>query len=158
MRGRLVLAFFGIAAFAVLAAAAGIHAFRTVGGRLEVIDARVPPALSALELSRSAERIIAAAPALLAAPDRDRRDEIKATLAAEVGRLNARLAGLAGDGADPLPPRGIAPVVSSLTASLAALDGLVARRLRSAIASRPCGTASSGPTKRRGSCLRPGWR
>jgi signal transduction histidine kinase/FixJ family two-component response regulator len=64
---------------------------------------------------------------LLAAPDRDRRDAIKATLAAEVGRLSAGLAGLAGDGAEPLG--GIAPVVSSLTASLAALDGLVAGRL-----------------------------
>ena len=32
-----------------------------------MVDARVPPTLTSLELSRSAERIIAAAPALLAA-------------------------------------------------------------------------------------------
>ena len=71
-------------AFAVLAAAVGIYAFREVGDQLDLVDARVPPTLTSLELSRSAERIIAAAPALLAATDRGRRDEIKAGLEAEV--------------------------------------------------------------------------
>jgi len=52
VRGRLLLAFFGISAFAVLAAAAGIYASRQVGERLERIDARVPQALSSLEVSR----------------------------------------------------------------------------------------------------------
>ena len=70
VRTRLLLAFFGISAFAVLAAAAGIYAFREVGERIDTVDARVTPTLTALELSRSVERIIAAAPALLAATDR----------------------------------------------------------------------------------------
>jgi hypothetical protein len=91
VRARLLLAFFGISAFAVLAAAAGIYAFREVGNRLELVDMRVPPTLTSLALSRSAERIIAAAPALLAATDRKRRDEVKQELAAEVDRLNAKL-------------------------------------------------------------------
>ncbi|MDP2618779.1 MAG: ATP-binding protein [Hyphomicrobiales bacterium] len=129
MRARLLLAFFGISAFAVLAAAAGIYAFREVGGRLDVVDARIPPTLSALELSRSTERIIAAAPALLAATDRNRRDEIKAALVSEVGRLNARLADLKGDDAGLLPLLQIEPIVSSLTANLASLEDLVAGRL-----------------------------
>lgn len=129
VRGRLLLAFFGIAAFAVFAAAAGVYAFREVGGRLEVIETRVPPTLSALELSRSAERIIAAAPALLAATDRARRDEVKAELAKEVERLNANLADLKDNDADRLPLLEIEPIVASLTATLAALENLVARRL-----------------------------
>src|SRR5215212_10726713 len=91
VRARLLLAFFGITAFAVLAAAVGIYAFRQVGERLDVVNTRVPPALASLELSRSAERIIAAAPALLAAADRKRRDEIRAEFEAEVTQLNSKL-------------------------------------------------------------------
>lgn len=129
VRARLLLAFFGIAAFAVLAAAAAIYAFYEIGNRLAVIDARVPPALSALELSRSAERIIAAAPALLAATDRSRRDQVKAELAAEVERLNARLLDLQADDAKPLPLSGIEPTVAALTDRLASLDERVGQRL-----------------------------
>ena len=131
VRGRLLLAFFGIAAFAALAAAAGIYAFREVGDRLDIVDLRIPSTLSALELSRSAERIIAAAPALLAATDRNRRDEIKAALVSEVARLNAKLVDLKADDAGLLPLSEIEPIVSSLTANLVALENLVARRLES---------------------------
>jgi len=129
VRARLLLAFFGISAFAVLAAAAGIYAFREVGGRLDVVDTRIPPTLSALELSRSAERIIAAAPALLAATDRTRRDEIKTELTVEAERLNGTLLELKNGGTRALPLEEIEPLVSLLTASLGELDGLVARRL-----------------------------
>ncbi|NIR85414.1 MAG: response regulator [Gammaproteobacteria bacterium] len=129
VRARLLLAFFGIAAFAVVAAAAGIYAFREVGGRLDVVDARIPTTLSALELSRSAERIIAAAPALLAATERTRRDEVKAELAAEIERLNGKLRELEQERAQALPLGRIEPLVSSLTANLADLENLVARRL-----------------------------
>jgi len=129
VRARLLLAFCGITGFAILAAAAGIYAFREVGGRLDVVDTRIPPTLSALELSRSAERIIAAAPALLAATDRNRRDEIKAELAAEVGRLNGKLLELKSDATESSPPLKIEPIVSTLTVNLTVLESLVARRL-----------------------------
>ncbi|WP_052763888.1 PAS-domain containing protein [Microvirga massiliensis] len=129
VRARLLLAFFGISAFAVLAAAAAIVAFRQVGDQLHMVDARVPPTLSSLELSRSAERIIAAAPALLTATDRKRRDEITAELEAEVGRLNGRLLDLKRNRTEVLPLLRIEPIVSSLTDNLAALEDLVARRL-----------------------------
>ena len=129
VRARLLLAFFAIGAFAILAAAAGIYAFREVGKRLDFVDMRVPPTLSSLELSRSAERIIAAAPALLTATDRNRRDQIKAELEAEVGHLNRKLLELENDAPDSLPLLKIKPVVSSLTTTLAALEELVADRL-----------------------------
>ena len=129
VRSRLLLAFFGISGFAVLAAAAGIYAVRQVGARLEIVDARVPPTLTSLELSRSAERIIAATPALLAATDRQRRDEVKAQLAAEVARLNAALRDLKSDRTEVQPLLEIEPFVSSLTASIVALENSVARRL-----------------------------
>ena len=126
---RLLLAFFAIAAFAILAAGAGLHAFREVGGRLAVVDTRIPPTLAALELSRSAERIIAAAPALLAAADRARRDEVQAALTAEVERLSGNLAGL-DDGGLPGPAlREIEGIATALIAALGELDAVVARRL-----------------------------
>ena len=129
VRARLLLAFFGISAFAVLAAAVGIYAFREVGDRLDMVDARVPPALTSLELSRSAERIIAAAPALFAATDRRRRDEVKAELEAEVNRLNGKVLDLKRDQTGDLPLLRIDPIVLSLTVNLAALEDVVARRL-----------------------------
>jgi phosphoglycerate-specific signal transduction histidine kinase len=129
VRARLLLAFFGISAFAVLAAAAGIYAFREVGGRLDLIDTRVPPTLTSLEISRSAERIIAAAPALLAAIDRKRRDEVKAELEAELSRLNDKILNLTRDRTQALPLMTIEPIVAALTVNLAALDDLVACRL-----------------------------
>jgi signal transduction histidine kinase len=129
VRARLLLAFFGISAFAMLAAAAGNYAFREVGNRLEVVDTRVPATVTSLELSRSADRIIAAAPALLAATDRKRRDEVKAELEAEVERLNGKLLELKRDRTELQPLLSIEPIVSSLRDNLAALEELVARRL-----------------------------
>lgn len=129
VRARLLLAFFGIAAFAVLAAVAGIHAFRQVGARLDVVETRVPPAVSAFELSRSAERIIAAAPAFLAATERTRRDRLKAELAGEVERLRGELQELKEAGAPALPLGTIEAAVSSLTASLGELETVVSQRL-----------------------------
>jgi len=129
VRARLLLAFFGISAFAVLAAAAGIYAFGEVGGRLDMVETRVQPTLSSLELLRSAERIVAAAPALLATTDRQRRDEVKAELEAAVGRLNGALADLKRDRTELSPLLEIEPIASSLMANLAALEDLVARRL-----------------------------
>jgi len=129
VRARLLLAFLGISAFAMLAAAGGIYAIREVGGRLDAVDKRIQPTLTSLELSRSAERIIAAAPALLAATDRQRRDAVATELGAEVDRLNATLLDLKRDRTGALPLVEIEPVVSSLTVNLAALEDLVARRL-----------------------------
>ena len=129
VRARLLLAFFAISAFAILAAAAGIYAFRQVGERLDIVETRVAPTLDSLELSRFAERIIAAAPALLAATDRNRRDQIKAGLEAEAGRLNATLRELKSDAAESAPLLKIEPIASSLTSNLAALENLVAGRL-----------------------------
>ena len=69
--GRLLLAFLGISAFALIAAAAAIYSFSEVGGVLgRITEERVPAALDFLELSRQAERIVAAAPKLLAVSER----------------------------------------------------------------------------------------
>ncbi len=128
VRARLLFAFLGISGFAILAAAAGIHAIRQVGAQLDRVDARVPLTLASLELSASAERIIAAAPALLAATERQRRADVTTQLAAEVTRLNDKLRDLEADLTQVPLLVEIRPFVSSLTANIVALENVVARR------------------------------
>src|SRR6516164_9016613 len=130
VRGRLLLAFFGISGFAVLAAAAGIYAFRQVGDRLELIDARVPQVASSMEISRAADRLIASAPALLAATTTKERDEISNRMRPEVDRLIVglidvgRSAGTAGEAAV-----AIQLLVASFQSNLVELENLVGQRL-----------------------------
>lgn len=125
---RLLVAFLGVATFGALAAASAIYALHQLGDRFDVVDARLPRAVSALELSRSAERIVATAPALLAVADQRRRREISASLDAEAQRLLATLEALTESGAA-LPTAGIGPIVTALAADLGRLDELVGRRL-----------------------------
>jgi len=66
VRGRLLLAFFAISAFAVLATAAALFAFADMGSVVVRLSReQVPAGFAALELSRQAERIAAVAPKLL---------------------------------------------------------------------------------------------
>lgn len=95
---RLLLAFVGIAFFSVLAAGAGILAFRVVGDRLEGIHASLPPTLAALEVSRSAERLVATAPALLATDDHAAWAAARSSLDAEEQLLRQRIGELGAAG------------------------------------------------------------
>ena len=62
VRGRLLFAFLGISAFAVLAAAASMWAFLELGRVVQrTTEVDTPAALASLELSRQAERIAAGA-------------------------------------------------------------------------------------------------
>ncbi len=66
IRGRLLLAFLGITAFALVAALTAAVAVFLLGNALtQVVSARVPVALTAQRISRQAERIVAEAPKLL---------------------------------------------------------------------------------------------
>jgi len=135
VRGRLLLAFFGISAFAVIAAAAGLYSFGEVGRMLgRITEERVPPALASLELSRQAERIVAAAPALLAVTSNDQLREVSASIAGEVAKLEASLRDLEGSEIHPAMSAAIEPAVDGLQRNLVALDALIASRL--AIADR----------------------
>jgi adenylate cyclase len=130
VRWRLLLAFFGISAFALLAAAAAMWAFMELGRVVERTTAeRAPAALASLELSRQAERIAAAAPALLAAASESARVEVAAGIRAQLARLEALLAGLQNATPDQAALGAIEPAVAGLGHNLEALDRLVADRL-----------------------------
>src|SRR4051812_23156797 len=111
VRARLLLAFLAISAFAVLAAAAAMYAFHVVGARLDVVDTRVPPTLISLELASSAERVIAAAPALLAAPNRQRRDKGKFEIGTQDRRLSAKMLELKRGRPGATPPLPLEPII-----------------------------------------------
>src|SRR5262249_32711559 len=127
VRARLLLAFFGISAFAILAAAAGIYAFRQVGDRLELMDARVPQVVSSMEISRAADRLIASTPALLAATKE--RDERSNRMRPELDRLPSGLKDIVRFGTAGEAPITIQLLVASLRSNLAELESLVGRRL-----------------------------
>ena len=68
VRNRLLSAFLGVSAFAVLAAIAALYAFSEVGDSLErITERRVPSALASQELARQASRIASTTAALLSA-------------------------------------------------------------------------------------------
>ncbi|RUV53352.1 HAMP domain-containing protein [Mesorhizobium sp. M5C.F.Ca.IN.020.29.1.1] len=130
IRGRLLLAFFGISTFAVLATAAALYAFLEVG---EVVDRitkdRVPSALASLQLSRQAERVAATAPAVLASTSKAQHNEVSAAIAAEMTRLEELLAALKGAKPGAAVVAEIEAAVLGLRRNLNALDDLVAARL-----------------------------
>ncbi|MBM1169454.1 response regulator [Microvirga arabica] len=129
VRWRLLLAFLGISAFAVLAAATGTYAFRQMAAVIErITEQRVPFALTALDLSRQAERTVAAAPTLLTARSQAQYREISAAISTEVERLEDLLARIRSEG-DPAAVAAMEPAVAGLRRNLTALAGLVAGRL-----------------------------
>jgi signal transduction histidine kinase len=131
VRARLLLAFFGISGFVVLAAAVGIFAFREVGDQLELIGTRVPLVSSSMEVSRAADRLIASAPALLAATTAEERDDVSRRMRPEVDRLNIGLNSVIRVGMADDASTAVASLAASLQSSLVELEDLVGQRLKS---------------------------
>jgi signal transduction histidine kinase/CheY-like chemotaxis protein len=127
----LLLAFLGISALAVVAAAVAIFSFREIGDVLDRITGRrVPAALALQEVSRQAERIASAAPALLAAATPADHAESSRKIAGEMQELAALLEGLERRGAaDSAALGSMQSAVSRLQINLEALDKLVADRM-----------------------------
>jgi hypothetical protein len=123
------LAFFGISALSVVAASATFYAFSEVSSVLDPVSGeRMPTALSSLELSREAERIVTAAPTLLAAVRPEQYEQVSNQMAAEALRLDALLGNLKGGG---IPSDLLAVIevrIDGLRQNLRALDALVGQR------------------------------
>jgi signal transduction histidine kinase/HAMP domain-containing protein len=127
---RLLLAFLGISGLAVVGAAVAIFSFRDIGHALDRITAkRVPAALASVEVSRQAERIVSAAPALLSAATPAEHAESSQRIGAEMQELAALLEGLEHRGADGVALGSMRSTVSRLRINLESLDKLVADRM-----------------------------
>src|SRR5262245_13731469 len=95
LRGRLLIAFFGISAFAVIAAVAAVYSLIAVRSGFDLVTGqRVPAALNNLEISLKAERIVNAAPTLLVAASDSQRKEIVASISTDVDGLLRQVANL----------------------------------------------------------------
>jgi signal transduction histidine kinase len=127
---RLMLAFLGITGLAVVGAAIAIFSFRDIGHALDRITARrVPAALASVEVSRQAERIVSAAPALLSAATPADHTESSRKIGAEMQQLTALLEGLEDRGADAAALGSMRSAVDRLRINLESLDRLVADRM-----------------------------
>jgi adenylate cyclase len=131
VRGRLLLAFFGVSAFAILGAGAALYSFREIDGSLGLItQRRIPVVAQSQELSRHAERITAAAPALLTRASQTEKDQWARGISIEVNTLNALLAQLRQGGVESAALHSLESGVEKLRGNLLALDRLVDQRLK----------------------------
>jgi signal transduction histidine kinase/CheY-like chemotaxis protein/HAMP domain-containing protein len=129
VRGRLLLAFFGISALAILGAAAALYSFREIHDVMErITQRRLPVALAAQALSRHAERIVAAAPTLLTITNQSEKLEWGTEIAKEVYALNGLLAQIRPTG-DSTDLRSLESEIEQLRRNLTELDALVDKRL-----------------------------
>src|SRR5262249_23459010 len=129
VRGRLLLAFFGISAFAILGAGVALYSFQRVKEAQDLItQRRVPAALIAQDLSRHTERILAAAPELLTAATKEEKAQWSVRISNEVNSLTSLLAKLRDAGYEETELVWLEPYVERLAANLADLDQLINER------------------------------
>jgi adenylate cyclase len=130
VRGRLLLAFFGISAFAVLGAGAALYSFHGIDQVLSLItQRRIPVVVQSQEISHHAERITAAAPALLTVASQTEIDQWWRDISTEVITLNELLTHLRKDGVDSATLQSLESDVEGLRSNLQALDQLMSDRL-----------------------------
>jgi adenylate cyclase len=126
VRGRLLLAFFGISAFAVFAAVAAMYSFLEVGKALHrITHDRVPATVASQQLSRQAERIAAAAPALLTVDSADAHEQMAEKISAELERLDNLLKVLKGRDVDRESLILIENLVDRMGANLAVVETMM---------------------------------
>jgi len=95
VRAKLYTAFIALGALVAVSAAVSISAFIRVDRALnEIAEESVPLALAAMDLSRKAERIVAAAPALLAVESAEAQASLSTSLGEDVDALEKLLATL----------------------------------------------------------------
>lgn len=130
VRGRLLIAFFGISALTIVVAAAALISFSSVGQILErITKTHVPAVINTIEISRQAERIVAAASTLLAAATKSERSEASKNIFAQLNLLNNTLATLRNHENGSVAASTLTPVVDQLAENLLELDRTVAYRL-----------------------------
>jgi adenylate cyclase len=132
VRGRLLLAFLTICLLSLVGAASGFISLSQVGRSLSKITGeQVPQALSWLELSRQAERVVRAAPALLAVTTEDERIQVSAVITAQAEELNRLLQQIGSYSAGDEARTGtkVQPLVEQINQNLADLKDLVKQRI-----------------------------
>jgi len=126
VRGRLLLAFFGNSAFAVLAVVTAMYAFFEAGDALERITKdRVPATVASQQLARQAERMAAAAPSLLTVNTAEEHEKMSAQISVELEQLDALVGILRDRDVDPSILGLIKTLVALLNNNLTTVDNMV---------------------------------
>jgi len=130
IRLRLLLSFTLVSSFAIIATLAASYSFNEVNQVMQTITMqKLPAALSAGNLARSAERIVAIAPRLLSIQDPEEQVDVRQQLEIESGRLNNLLAQLR----EKLATHDfetLSPAVATLQENLSELDTAVSVTLQ----------------------------
>lgn len=130
IRGRLLIAFFGISALALPATVAALYAFEQVGDAItEISQQRVPSAIASLQLSRQAERVAMAASTVLAVTTSAQHAEVTGELAREMASLNGLLGSLKAASVKSASLTRIETSVAALSKNLDQLDDVVSARI-----------------------------
>ena len=131
VRARLLLAFIGISGLAILGAATALYSFNEIAEVLDrITHRRIPAALSSQALSRHAERIAAAAPALLNVSSPDDKRERVSEIAWEIVTLNRLMADVKRGSTENAALDSLEDYIGQLRRNLTELELLVDERLR----------------------------
>jgi signal transduction histidine kinase/CheY-like chemotaxis protein len=157
VRGRLLIAFFGISGLAIVVAIAALVSFSFVGQVLErITNTDVPAVINTIDISRQAERIVAAAPSLLAAETAKDRAQASQAIFTQLDLLQDTLSSLRMQTSVSGAADALAPVIDKLTLNLVDLDRTVTRRLKLTALKQSLLTRLGGTDKAIGSILAPG--
>ena len=125
-----MLAFFGISAFAVLGAGAALYSFQQISDAFaSITQRRIPLALTSQELSRHAERIVAAAPTLLTTTSQDEKEDRSVAISGEINVLYSLLTNLRSAGVESRELASLERYVERLRDNLSELNLLINNRL-----------------------------
>ena len=127
VRGRLLLAFFGISGFAVVGAVAGLISFAQVGSTFDQITRdRMPASFAALELSRQAERLASVAPQIVSDKTQVQQMRTDRRLRKEFAQLDKLLAEVRMARPDRVSLSNIESSIGAIRRNLAQLQEMVA--------------------------------
>lgn len=131
VRGRLFMAFISISMFSLVAGGAGLYSLAQVNSALNrITEERVPQTLALVDITRQAERILSAAPALLVASTEESRVEVSEAIREEVQNLRSRRSEAeTGLEVSKQSENSVSTLVDKLDRNLQALDDLVSQRL-----------------------------
>ena len=123
VRNRLLLAFFGISAFAIIAAGAAMYSFLRIDDVLDrITHQHIPSAQASEALSRQAERMIAAAPSLFTVQTTEELEEMSERITPELERLDELVMQVKNSDVAPDAVEKIERLVEWLSLNLISLD------------------------------------
>ncbi|MFQ5936379.1 MAG: ATP-binding protein [Acidiferrobacterales bacterium] len=126
VRGRLLAAFFGISAFAALAAIAAMYAFVEVADTVErITERRVPSALASQDLSRHVARIASAARTIQTASTPEELEEISQKINGDFERVAELLVELRSSNIEPAAIESIVTIGDWLRLNIISLETVV---------------------------------